>query len=103
MSERRKHERYTIALPATVGVVSAGGKQIIDLFTKNVCAGGTLLNTDRVFPIGAHVRVNITVRSERLKEMAGAQTLIKVEGRVVRSDQTGTAVRFNKDYKILKL
>ncbi len=103
MSERRKHERYTIALPARVEVVTAGGKQILNLLTKNVCAGGALLDTDRVFPIGSQVRVNIAVRSERLKEMAGAQTLIKVEGRVVRSDQTGTAIRFNKDYKILKL
>jgi hypothetical protein len=103
MSDRRKHERYTIALPATVGIVTAGGKQILNLLTKNVCAGGALLDTDRVFPRGAHVQVNIAVQSERLKEMAGAQSLIKVEGRVVRSGPTGTAICFSKDYKILKL
>jgi hypothetical protein len=103
MSERRKHERYTIALPARLEVVTAGGKQILEILTKNVCAGGTLLDTDRIFPIGAQARVNIAVRSERWIEMAGAQTLIKVEGRVLRSGPTGTAVHFNKDYKILKL
>lgn len=103
MKERRRHERFSINLPTRVELVTSAGKQIRDLQTNNVCAGGAFFTTDQMIAIGTHALVKMEIRSERLRDLAGVETLVQLTGVVIRSEPTGVAIRFSGDYKILKL
>jgi hypothetical protein len=101
--ERRKQARYLRPLPVKLEIMTASGKHILNLFTSNVCSGGALCDTDRIFPIGSEVKVSILVESESVKKNLGARSLVKVRGRVARCGQEGLAIRFYKDYTIEKV
>lgn len=101
--ERRKQTRYTTPLQVKLEIMTASGKHILHLFTSNVCSGGVLCDTDKIFPIGSEVRVSLLVESEGVKKSMGARTLVKVKGRVARCGPEGMAIRFYKDYKIQKI
>jgi hypothetical protein len=49
------------------------------------------------------MEVTITLSSDRIKELTGSQSLIKVQGMVVRSAPTGLAVSFAGREEILSL
>ena len=101
--ERRKQTRYTTPIPVKLEIMTASGKHILHLFTSNVCSGGVLCDTDKIFPIGSEVRVSLLVESEAVKKSMGARTLVKVKGRVARCGPEGMAIRFYKDYTIQKI
>ena len=101
--KRRKHARYPTPLPVKLEILTPSGKHILNLVTSNVCAGGALCDTDRIFPIGAEVKVSLIVQSEGVQKKTGARTLIKVNGRVARCGPEGMAIRFSKDYTIQKI
>jgi hypothetical protein len=101
--ERRKQTRYKTPLPVKLEIMTASGKHILHLFTSNVCSGGVLCDTDKIFPIGSEVRVSLLVESEGVKKSMGARTLVKVKGRVARCGPEGMAIRFYKDYTIQKI
>ena len=101
--ERRKQTRYTTPLQVKLEIMTASGKHILHFFTSNVCSGGVLCDTDKIFPIGSEVRVSLLVESEGVKKSMGARTLVKVKGRVARCGPEGMAIRFYKDYTIQKI
>jgi len=101
IKDRRKHERFPLVLQAMIEVVNSGVEQVFDLLTRDVSAGGAFFHTREFIPEGTEVRLDLAVPNERLKELTGAQTLIKVQGRVVRSDPTGVAISFDRKYQIL--
>jgi len=101
--ERRKQTRYTTPLRVKLEIMTASGKHILHVFTSNVCSGGVLCDTDRIFPIGSEVKVSLLVESEGVKKSMGARTLIKIKGRVARCGPEGLAIRFYKDYTIQKI
>jgi hypothetical protein len=53
--------------------------------------------------VGTAVVVDLKVGRESLKELSGSNTLIRVTGRVARSDSAGTAIIFDKNYQIQRL
>ena len=101
MQERRKYERFELSLPATIEVQTLKGKETFNFVTSNICAGGCLIRTSEPPPEGTKVRLNVIVVSEKLRRLTGAQGLIKVAGKVVRSDSTGMAICFDEDYQIV--
>ena len=98
---RRKHERFALALRARIEMVTSKGKQVMDLLTRDVSAGGAFLNTRESIPEGTQVKLELTASNERLRKLTGAHSLIKVQGKVVRSDPTGIAISFDRSYRIL--
>lgn len=103
MQERRKYERFLLRLPSKIEVVTSGKQGVLDLLTSDVCAGGAFFHTAERIPEGAGVKVRLVVASERIKELTGAQGLIKVDGTVVRCNAKGMAVSFDEDYQIVSL
>jgi hypothetical protein len=103
MKERRKYERFQLILPARIHLITSEKKQIFDLRTKDISAAGAFLQTTEQFPEGTLFHLEMTVPSERIKELTGAQSLINVEGTVVRSTPTGVAICFNGECEILTL
>jgi hypothetical protein len=103
MEERRLYERFALMLPARMEMVIAEKKQIFDLQTENVSAGGAFLNTSEQIPEGARFQLKLTIPSEKIKELTGAQSCIEVEGVVVRSTPDGVAICFDGECQILSL
>ncbi len=58
MVERRKYERYDLAVPAKIETLArTAGKRKFSLRTANVCAGGAYFHTDSVLAEGTKVRL----------------------------------------------
>jgi len=100
--ERRNYERFNLGLPATVEFLEPSRRNSLSLTTGNISAGGVFFLTANSIAEGTIVRLNLTVTSKHLEAQTGAQGLIKVRGRVVRSDSVGTAISFAQDYQIAR-
>lgn len=104
MKEQRRYERFQLELPARLETSSFGRSQIFELKTKNISAAGVLLRgTTEQFPEGARCQLELIITSERIKELTGTQSLIKVQGIIVRSTPDGVAICFNGDCQIMGL
>jgi hypothetical protein len=101
--ERRTYERFRLALPARVGVVSSGREEVFEARTRDISASGAFLLTTARCPAGSKVQLELAVQSKRIAQLTGAQCCIKVEGTVVRFDPEGIAVSFNHGLRILGL
>ena len=100
MEERRKFERFALALHASVETVVSGRKRdSFDFLTSDVSGGGAFFKSEEPIPAGTRVRHEIIVSSDSLKDLTGAQGYLRVEGTVVRSDSKGMAVRFDEQYR----
>ena len=103
MEERRRFERFQLRLPVRMEVIISGKRQVFDLETKDVSAAGVFIETSERFSGGTPVQLSMTLSSERIRELTGSQSLIKVKGIVVRSAPTGLAVGFAGRREILSL
>lgn len=103
MKERRKYERFVLELPSQVEVVTSGKREVFDLLTSDISAGGAFFYTPESIIQGTQVKLSLVVASQTLKELTAAQGLIKVEGTVVRCNAKGVAVSFDEDYEIMSL
>ena len=103
MKERREYERFQLALPARLKIATSVKKEIFDAQTRDISAAGTFLFTTERFSEGTRCRLELIVQSNRIKELTGAQSLLKVEGTVVRSTPEGVAVCFDGECEILGL
>ena len=103
MEERRRFERFQLRLPVRMEVNSSGKRQIFDLETKDISAAGVFIETSERFSKGTPVRLSMTLSSNKIQELTGSQSLIKVKGIVVRSAPTGLAVSFAGRREILSL
>jgi hypothetical protein len=103
MEERRKYERFQLALPARLEIDNSVKKEIFVSQTRNISTAGAFLLTRRRFSEGTRFRLELTVPSDRIKEITGAQSVIKVKGVVVRSTPDGIAICFDGACKILTL
>ena len=103
MEERREFERFQLALPARLEIATSVKKEIFDTQTRDISAVGVFLLTTERLSEGTRCRLELTVPSNRIKELTGAQSLIKVEGTVVRSTPDGVAICFDGECQILTL
>lgn len=103
MKNKRKYERFDLEVPAKMGILGAGNnnEHEVSLSTVNVCAGGAFFAAEVSIPEGTRVKMDFTLSIEKLKEMLDSYCRIKVEGEVIRMDDRGIAVRFDKDYEII--
>ena len=103
MKERRKYERFDLSLAIEVEVLGSNKQQVLNLLTTDVSAGGAFSDVGEPVLQGAPVKARMIIASQGLKEMTGAQCLVKVAGTVVRCNARGIAVSFAKDYEMLSL
>ena len=102
MRDKRVLERYNLTIPARLEVSVANNKrELIELQTVNVCAGGAFLQTTHSISEGTQVKLDFVLPVEKIKELIGSYGCVKVRGRVVRSEPGGVAVSFDKKYEIL--
>jgi hypothetical protein len=103
MKERRQYERFQLALPTRLEDPTSVKKEIFDAQTRDISASGAFLHTTERLSEGTQCRLELTVPSNKIKELTGAQSLIKVEGTVVRSTPDGVAICFDGECQILGL
>lgn len=103
-SEHRRLERFGLGLPSQVQVSEKQEDEaVMALETRDVCAGGAFFRTDQVLKEGTEVAIDLVLPLDELKKLDGRQTLIKVSGVVVRTEDEGMAIQFNKRFKLLPM
>ncbi len=101
MKERREFQRFDLELPARVEVERPGQRmEPFSLKTSNISAGGAFFPTAKPLSEGTKLQLNIILAIEKLKKLTGSQCHIKVKGTVVRSEEDGMVIRFQRDYDI---
>ena len=105
MKEQRRLERFQLELPAKIEVLrQAQEKEVLDLLTKNICAGGAFFHTTNPLPNGTRVKIDLILPLDKLKKLKDFdKAYIKVNGTVIRSESAGMAICFNEDYEITPL
>ena len=103
MNERRKLERYQLRVPTTIELADQSGhRETLRLETKDISADGAYLTSCDSVAEGVHVKLEMVLSVERLKELIGAKkkVALRMEGKVIRKEPTGIAVVFEKKYQI---
>ena len=102
MKERREFERFDLELLARVEVETPGREiEPFSLKTSNISAGGAFFPIAEPLSEGTKVQLNLLLVVEKLKKLTGYECHIKVKGTVVRSEEAGMAVRFQRNYKMI--
>jgi c-di-GMP-binding flagellar brake protein YcgR len=102
--ERRKMERFSLELPAMLSVVNKSGQPMaLEVKTDNICAGGAFFLTDTHMPVGTDVGMDLILSLKTNDKIEEKKTRIDIAGRVIRTDERGVAVCFDKKYNISPL
>lgn len=89
--EMRKHERLELSLP--IAVSFADSFSYLNLYTKNISAGGVYIETPSSLPQSTTLLMEIQV-TPKGNNQYNKRTFVKVKGRVLRSDDKGMAIQF---------
>lgn len=104
IDEKRKMERFSLQLLARFSVKGGdGGRDSIELLTRNISAGGAFIQTHSPFKVGTRLNIEVIFPLDRIKKVEGEMAFIKVNGSVIRSETQGMAICFDEDYQILPL
>ena len=103
MEDKRAYERFDLKVPARLGVLGSnyGEADEVSLTTVNICAGGAFFITEAPLPQGTRVKMDFVLSIDKLKELLDSHCRIKVQGEVIRTDESGIAVRFDEEYEIV--
>lgn len=94
-------DRFDLELPAWISVTDENGKpETFKVVTRNICAGGAYLQTDKPLPVGTEVEMDLILPLDRLHKLGARPSRIDVSGAVVREESQGVAVSFDKRYQI---
>jgi hypothetical protein len=103
VEERRKHERFDLRFSGKIVTTDSVNRQALDVVTHDISAGGGFFHTTKPLATGAQGKLTLTVTSEKLRELTGAQALLKAVGTVVRSTEEGMAICFSGGPKLLRV
>lgn len=100
--ERRRLERFDLQVPAKIQVLSPPDTaSILELMTKDICAGGAYFPTKTALAAGTKVKLDILLPVRSADTLGdGTRGLIKVNGTVIRSGPAGMAIGFDTGYLI---
>ncbi|OPY04167.1 MAG: PilZ domain protein [Syntrophaceae bacterium PtaB.Bin038] len=100
--ERRRLERFDLQVPAKIQVLSPPDTaSILELMTKDICAGGAYFPTKTALAAGTKVKLDILLPVRGADTLSdGTRGLIKVNGTVIRSGPAGMAIGFDTGYLI---
>ena len=100
--ERRRLERFDLQVPAKIEVLSSPDTaSILELLTKDICAGGAYFPTKTALASGTKVKLDILLPVRNVNTISdNTRGLIKVNGTVIRSGPAGMAIGFDTGYLI---
>ncbi|HNZ35139.1 MAG: PilZ domain-containing protein [Pseudomonadota bacterium] len=100
--ERRRLERFELQVPAKIEVLSSpDAASLLELLTKDICAGGAYFPTKTALAAGTKVKMDILLPVRNVSAPGdNTRGLIKVNGTVIRSGPAGMAIGFDTGYLI---
>lgn len=104
MEDKRDIERYLLTVPAKVNVVDEiHGMRGLEAYTRDVSSKGTFLTTSENLEVGQKVQLELYLSIEKLNEFFQLDKNVRIEvsGEVVRHQEDGVGIRFDKRYTIL--
>jgi len=102
MKDRRKLERFNLKIPAEITVETTDRmRRVLHLRTRDISSDGAFFYGEYPLPRGTPVKLALTLSAERPNRLMGAQAHVKISGIVKRSEPSGIAVCFNKDYHMM--
>lgn len=99
--EKRNMERFGLKLSAMVTGLGDSDNYPLELTTNDICAGGAFFKTDNPLPVGADVKIDLTLPWDKFKDLKANEIRVKVTGAVLRSTPEGMAVVFDKGFEIV--
>lgn len=102
MNEKRKVERFDLHVETLLQVKDAGSKDRNQrLISRDISSDGVFLETSEPLPIGTEVDLNFLVSLNELNSYLKNKVVnISTSGTVIRADEQGFAIRFDKQHKI---
>jgi hypothetical protein len=102
MVERRKLQRFSLCIPTRIVTNSGSNKrEVLELITVNICAGGAYFKTKYEFSFGSKVHMDLVLPINKSSKILGMDGFVEINGKVIRADSEGIAVLFDPDYEIL--
>ena len=96
MDDRRKYERLSYPFPVRLQTITTNGKQVLNLATRDISAGGTFIPTTTSFPEGTRFILELTFPSNDQADKY-LKTLNGCKGSLVRSTPHGVAIQFDRN------
>jgi len=106
MREKRKVERFNLHIKTILNVQD---EAIMDkariLFTRDISCAGVFLTTSNPLPIDTRVDLDLLLNQNKLDSESQKEERINIStsGKVVRTNEQGMAVEFDKLYKVSNL
>ena len=102
--EKRQVERFSLKLPASLSVMDENEKQqTFEFMISNICSGGAFFKTDHPLLVGTDVKMELVLAFNNLQKLGRKRSRIDVSGSVIRTDDQGMAVCFDKNFRISTL
>ena len=99
MIEQRSMERFKLRLPVLINYCEQELEHPpMALSTTNVCAGGAYLQTNNPLALKSKVMMNVILPFTSQPE--GSRSSVKIGGSVIRVDDIGMAIAFDKTYSM---
>ena len=103
-TDKREMERFSLKLPALLSMTDESGNQrVFVVMISNICAGGSFFKIDKALPLGTNVKMKVILSLDKLRKFGGKKSRIDVSGWVIRTNDQGVAVCFDKEYHISAL
>ena len=100
----RNSPRYRLSIPTRLLITEPHERrEIVELRTKDICSEGAFFDTHYRPPVGARVEMDLILNIEKLVQIRGMNSCIKIMGEVLRQQPDGFAVLFDRNYEIIPL
>jgi c-di-GMP-binding flagellar brake protein YcgR len=102
MTEKRKFERFELNIQTMLNVKDeARMEKPPVLLSRDISCAGVFLVTNAPLPIGTSVDLNLLLSQHEMDSHTRDERInITTSGKVVRANDQGMAVEFDKQYKI---
>ena len=101
MNEKRKMQRFAIAIPSTVWPQNDGSDgAALNLVCRDVSAAGAFFLTPTLLDVGTRVRVVMFLELRDGAQQAAGKAQVTLCGTITRVEENGMAVHFEKKYKL---
>ena len=102
--ERRALERFDLQVPASLHIISEDNSTqyapVQQLITSNISADGAFFLTREPLSNGTLVDIGLDLTVARPNTDTPRRSHIKISGRVIRTEPSGIAIRFEPGYQI---
>ncbi len=99
---KRRYERFPLELEAKLVIQDKKGKKTLSsLHTKNVSAGGVLIKTGESLPKGLNLDMTLVLPLDKLDKADTDELNINISGKVIRLEQQGIIIEFDKSFSII--